>query len=695
MHYIRQGKYENRKPIPKDVFISSNDKKQLLNAYSEEERRIIEDNFLLDRTRKSSGEIVDVIMPVYKNRILTINCIYSVLSSCNKNKLNLIIINDKSPEERLCEKLKYLNDKGCIQLISNQENKGFVYSVNRGIQINKNRNVVILNSDTRVYSDWLDRLLKHNEKQNIGTITPLSNDATICSYPKFLQRNSENLEVDFAIIDALTKKVNNGASVESPTGVGFCMFINRKCLNEIGYFDYKSFGKGYGEENDFCQRAKINGWKNLLAADIFVWHYGGASFGYRKNERIKSAMKIIKERYINYDEDVKDFIRQDPLSTFRENLDTARINWAARKENVLFISHNRGGGSEKFLLEDVRREKNKGRGIFYIRPGSGSKIKFSHLSNGFLPNSNEHVLDDMLDHYNLFRKYNIKEIHIHSTVDFDQNIVDIVAHWKEKINTILKIYIHDYTFICPKINLVNSKSEFCHEPREEICNICIKKGSQFPNVKNISSWRKRNSTLLMAADKVIVPNIDVYARLDKYFPACNLVLQPHELNSIKKVERYKIQLKGNKKIKVAVIGSIGIIKGYNCLLRAAILTRKKKLPIEFTLMGFSVNDKRLLKNNVLVTGKYNDDDAQKFLKLLKPDVIWLPSIWPETYSYTLSIVFRSGMPVIAFDLGAIASRVIESSYDGLLMPISKANDAKYICTSIIDFMSEKEPIKSV
>ena len=132
--------------------------------------------------------------------------------------------------------------------------------------------------------------------------------------------NSANLEFDFEQIDRFSSHVNSLKNVEAPTGVGFCMLIKRACLNEVGYFDLESFGKGYGEENDFCQRAIMLGWKNVIAADIFVWHYGGGSFGYEKNQRITHAMAVINKKYKTYSQDVERFIKLDPLLEHRKIL---------------------------------------------------------------------------------------------------------------------------------------------------------------------------------------------------------------------------------------------------------------------------------------------------------------------------------------------------------------------------------------
>ena len=82
-----------------------------------------------------------------------------------------------------------------------------------------------------------------------------------------------------AELDAACRAANAGRSVELPTTVGFCMYIRRAALADVGLFDAETFGRGYGEENDFCLRASARGWRHLLACDTFVYHEGAVSFG--------------------------------------------------------------------------------------------------------------------------------------------------------------------------------------------------------------------------------------------------------------------------------------------------------------------------------------------------------------------------------------------------------------------------------
>ena len=61
--------------------------------------------------------------------------------------------------------------------------------------------------------------------------------------------------------------------------------------------------------------------------------------------------------------------------------------------------------------------------------------------------------------------------------------------------------------------------------------------------------------------------------------------------------------------------------------------------------------------NVEITGRYAENETIDRLIAAKPDIVWFPAVVPDTFSYTLSAVFAAGMFPIAFDLGALGSRI--------------------------------------
>lgn len=77
-----------------------------------------------------------------------------------------------------------------------------------------------------------------------------------------------------------------------PTGVGFCMGMNLKAIQEVGLLDEENFGKGYGEENDWCQRAIAAGYENVHVDNLFVYHKHGGSFPSEEKQRLlKSTVR--------------------------------------------------------------------------------------------------------------------------------------------------------------------------------------------------------------------------------------------------------------------------------------------------------------------------------------------------------------------------------------------------------------------
>src|SRR5262249_39452413 len=158
--------------------------------------------------------------------------------------------------------------------------------------------VVLLNSDTEVANDWLDRLHACAASDaKIATVTPFSNNATICSYPFHGWQGSVPGTLGLAELDRVFARANAGRVVDLPTAVGFCMYIRRPALDALGLFDAERYGRGYGEENDFCMRAAKVGWRNVLAGDVFVYHEGSVSFSVERFALQAAATKALVDAH--------------------------------------------------------------------------------------------------------------------------------------------------------------------------------------------------------------------------------------------------------------------------------------------------------------------------------------------------------------------------------------------------------------
>jgi len=269
---------------------------------------------------------VDIIIPVYRNLSATRRCIQSVLESEAGPRDRIIVIDDAAPEPEVREFCRSLAARPEFTVMHNTENLGFVATVNRGIAASAGNDILLLNSDTEVANDWLQRMQNRAYSgDNIGTVTPLSNNASVCSYPVPMKPNPLPDGWSLQALDALASKANGNAMLELPTAVGFCMYIRRACIEAIGVFDVENFGIGYGEECDFSMRARAAGWRNVLTPDVFVFHEGGQSFTVQTEARIRDAEATLHRIHPEYHVLATRFIDEDPVRPFRDALDKARL----------------------------------------------------------------------------------------------------------------------------------------------------------------------------------------------------------------------------------------------------------------------------------------------------------------------------------------------------------------------------------
>ena len=131
---------------------------------------------------------IDIIVPIYNAYEFTEECIKSIIKNTDLNKHTLVLINDKSPDEKILpmlNKYKNENEDKKIVVLDNEKNMGFVRTVNKGMKYSKN-DVILLNSDTEVTANWIEKIQNcAYSSQYIATVTPLTNNGTICSVPNF------------------------------------------------------------------------------------------------------------------------------------------------------------------------------------------------------------------------------------------------------------------------------------------------------------------------------------------------------------------------------------------------------------------------------------------------------------------------------------------------------------------------------
>lgn len=594
--------------------------------------------------------VVDVIIPVYRGLSETRNCLESVLAHPQITAMEVVAINDHSPDPHIGDYLDHLASNQKITLLNNPVNTGFVNAVNRGMTLHPLRDVVLLNSDTEVHGDWLDRLRRcAHDGPGIGTVTPFSNNATICSYPCFMQDNPLPEGWTLAALDQLYATVNAGQAVNLPTAVGFCMYITRRCLDQIGYFDATLFARGYGEENDFSMRALEVGFRHRLAADVFVYHRGGVSFGAESATLCTEAQRILEKRHPRYFPLVNDHCARDPARPLRRHIDAARLARSPR-QRLLFVMHKGGGGTEKHVRELAALLETDCE-VFILRAfdATTAVLEWARRGEEFsawfpLP----HAYSDLLA---FLRALPVTRIHFHHILDLQEQLLRLPAD----LDLPYDFTLHDYYPICPQYNLARADGRYCGEPDTAGCNACLAERPA-PWGLDILSWRSRFRILLAGAARIIVPSRDLLQRMRHYIPEARYVLLPHPETATETMLAPRPPPGGE--LKIAVLGRLTPAKGLHMLEACAADAKARGLPLFFRVIGHPDREARQEPDVPLsFSGPYDDSQLSLLIARERPDMIFFPAQWPETYSYTLSSALGSGLPIIAPLLGAFAERL--------------------------------------
>ena len=409
---------------------------------------------------------VDVLVAVHGGALHTLACIDSVLATLSRSS-KLIVVDDASPERELRTALNVLARQGRIVLIRHRCNRGFPASANAAIHAAGDNDVVLLNSDTLVTDGWLQELRRvAYSARDIGTVTPFSNDATILSYPC---RSGGNDVPDLATtqqIDALARAANGGKAIDIPVGVGFCLYIRRDCLDAVGHLRNELFAQGYGEENDFCLRARRLGWRHVAAPGAFVGHAGGQSFGASARHLQARNGALLERLHPGHAALIEAHVAADPLADARRRLDLARWRTLRHRGSraAILVTHAAGGGVERQVAASAEQHRAAGRRPIVLRPsrapdGSAS-ITVSDGTSGSFPNLRYAMPNEVRALLRLLQRECPHAAEVHHMVGHHPAVLDVIAG----LGVPYDVHVHDYAWLCGRVALVGLEQRYCGEP---------------------------------------------------------------------------------------------------------------------------------------------------------------------------------------------------------------------------------------
>jgi GT2 family glycosyltransferase len=249
---------------------------------------------------------VAVIVPIHNAPDSVSRCLAALVQWTPTERVRLILIDDASTDPAIAPLLRQYAQTGNVHIECHAQNRGYTYSVNAGLALAGDADAVLLNSDTEVGPRWLEslRLAAHGD-DSVGTVTAVSDNAGAFSVPELEHYCPIPERWDLPTAQRAVLQQAGLRFPELPTGNGFCMFIKRDVIARIGPMDADAFPSGYGEENDFCQRAIQAGYRNIIAGNTLVRHQRSASFGDARRAALgDQGMAVLRKRYPSYEADV-------------------------------------------------------------------------------------------------------------------------------------------------------------------------------------------------------------------------------------------------------------------------------------------------------------------------------------------------------------------------------------------------------
>ncbi len=597
---------------------------------------------------------VDVVIPVHGGLDVTLACLRSVLPSLPRDG-RVHVVDDAGPDPALAAALDRMEAAGQIVLHRLPENRGFPHAANTGLRACAGHDVVLLNNDTIVPPGWLAALADAAySAASIGTACPLSNDASILSYP---DPAGGNPMPDPAPLAALAHRANGKATVDIPVAVGFCMFIRHDCAEAAGPLREDVFAQGYGEEVDWCLRAARGGWRHVAVPGCFVAHRGGASFGSARRHLQARNAAVVNRLHPGYDAAIAAWIARDPLGPSRQRIDALRWRAGGQASAVALVTHSGGGGVDRVVTERAAALRAAGIRPVLIRPDGDSAA----VGDGDTPNLRFRLPDEWDGLLHLLRGDRIGRVELHHALGHSPALLDLA----ERLGARQDVFVHDYASFCPRINLV-PQHRYCGEPPIAGCEACVAEhGSNLPDPIPPTALVARSTSLLAGAARVIVPAADAAIRIHRHFPDVRPVIEALEDDSA-----IPTPPPARQPIRhLCIVGAIGVEKGYEVLLGCVRDAALRRLPLRFTVVGFTSDDGRLLEAGpVFVTGRFAAGQAEALIRQQDADMAFIPSIWPETWCFALGEAWRAGLRAIVFDLGAPAERVRRSGW-GHVLPL--------------------------
>lgn len=351
---------------------------------------------------------------------------------------------------------------------------------------------------------------------------------------------------------------------------------------------------------------------------------------------------------------------------------TDRPPWRECAEAVLVFHHGRGGGSSQFLDLFEQNIERTGRNVLRAR---------TILNAPTLAVIDDRTFDLASGRDELIqfaRRRRVTRIVVNHLIDRPLEMMAWVRDLGDRLGVPYEVVLHDYFMLCPRIDLINGEGAFCEVAPPETCVRCVASDGAEVSEFDPFLWRVEHLAFLEGAERVVAPSDDVVRRMGHHLRRLIAVWEP-ESDAGHRSEHVP-RIRENEPLRIVTLGALNVSKGLRVVQSLTDAAERAGAPLQLSVLGPASEP---LPKSVAVRGTFLSEDLGRLLHEAAPHAVFLPAIWPETWSFVLTEALKQGLPVIAFDIGAPAARLRRLGR-GLLLPTALAADPERLLATLLD-----------
>jgi O-antigen biosynthesis protein len=614
--------------------------------------------------RLRAAEPITIIVPIYD----AVDALERCLASIERNTTvtaQLLLLDDASTDPGVRRLLDRWEGRDGVSVLRNEANLGFTRTVNRGFA-ETSGDVIILNSDTEVPPFWLQRLQRAAASgHDVGTVTPLSDNSGAFAAPELGVANPVRPDWGNSGMGRVLSQAAGHAYPQAPTGNGFCMYIRREVLDAVGPFDAEAFPRGYGEENDFCMRARVAGWQSIVDDASFVAHQREASFGGEKKDLVAKGRAVVDQRWPEYTSLVRTFVNDSAMVEARAQVGRlqARTEILPRP-CILYILHMGGGGTPATTRDLAHALAERWNVLIFSTDGRSAQLEqatptgpamleshtwVEHLRFGVPSEEYDAYLADVID------RYGVELVHVRHMVKQPLSAPSVAR----ALGVPVVASFHDFYMVCPTFHLLDERGVFCGgqcTPGPGDCHVPMDwVREELPPLKHqfVHTWKREVESALEGVDAFVTTVASARETVLNGLPG----LADRRFEVIehgRDVERRDLSAipSADVPLRVLVPGNIDRHKGAEIIREVAgILPRSE---CEFHFLGTTSDS---LQDVGVHHGRYERSEFDEYVRMIRPHYALILSTWAETYCHTLTESWAAGLPVVGSSIGAIGERI--------------------------------------